>query len=164
MFCPSKYSVQFSHSVVSNSLQPHRLQHARLPCPSSAPGAYSNSCPLSRWYHPTISSSVVPFSSCLQSGSLPMSQFFTSDGQSIGISASASVQILGKELTSCWLWGLVVNSSWVVHWRKVLGICWEICKPLCPGEFREGFLKKVAVKQALKARIVRIWTWKSCHW
>ena len=168
MFCPSKYSVQFSHSVVSNSLQPHRLQHARLPCPSSAPGAYSNSCPLSRWYHPTISSSVVPFSSHLQSfpssGSFLMSQFFTSDGQSIGISASASVQILGKELTSCWLWGLVVNSSWVVHWRKVLGICWEIWKPLCPGEFREGFLKKVAVKQALKARIVRIWTWKSCHW
>ena len=124
MFCPSKYSVQFSHSVVSNSLQPHRLQHARLPCPSSAPGAYSNSCPLSRWYHPTISSSVVPFSSHLQSfpssGSFLMSQFFTSDGQSIGISASASVQILGKELTSCWLWGLVVNSSWVVHWRKVL--------------------------------------------
>ena len=88
-------SVQFCHSVVSNSLQPHRLQHARLPCPSSAPGAYSNSCPLSRWYHPTISSSVVPFSSHLQSfpssGSFLMSQFFTSSGQGIGVSASASV-------------------------------------------------------------------------
>ena len=75
-------------------LQPHGLQHATLPCPSPTPGAYSNSCPLSRWCHPTISYSVVPFSSCLQSfpasGSFLMSQFFTSGGQSIGISASAS--------------------------------------------------------------------------
>ena len=88
-------SIQFSHSVVSNSLQPHGLQHARLPCPSPTPGAYSNSCPSSWWYHPTISSSVVPFSSCLQSfpasGSFQMSQFFMSGGQSIGVSASASV-------------------------------------------------------------------------
>ena len=90
-------SVQFSsiHSVVSDSLWPHGLQHTRLPCPSPTPGAYSNSCPLSRWCHPTILSSVVPFPSCLQSfpasGSLPMSQFFTSGGQSIGVSASASV-------------------------------------------------------------------------
>ena len=70
----------------------HGLQHARLPCPTLTPRAYSNSCPLSRWYHPTISSSVVPFSSCLQSfpasGSFPMSQFFASGGQSIGASAS----------------------------------------------------------------------------
>ena len=70
-------SVQFSHSVVSNSLQPHGLQHARPPCPSPTPGVYSDSCPLSRWCHPTISSSVVPFSSCLQSfpasGSFPVS-------------------------------------------------------------------------------------------
>ena len=88
-------SVQFSCSVVSNSLRPHGLQHARPPCPSPTPGAYSNSCPLSRWCHPIISSSVVPFSSHLQSspasGSFPMSQFFASGGQSIGISASASV-------------------------------------------------------------------------
>ena len=90
-------SVQFSsiHSVVSDSLWPHGLQHTRLPCPSPTPGAYSNSCPLSRWCHPTILSSVVPFPSCLQSfpasGSLPMSQFFTSGGQSIGVSASSSV-------------------------------------------------------------------------
>ena len=88
-------SVQFSCSVVSNSLQPHGLQHARLPCPSPTPGACWNSCPLSQWCHPTISSSVVPFSSCLQffpvSGSFPMSQFFTSGGQSIRASASASV-------------------------------------------------------------------------
>ena len=88
-------SVQLSHSVVSDSLWPHALQHTRPPCPSPARGVYSNSCPLSQWCHPTISSSVVPFSSCLQSfpvsGSFPMSQFFTSDGQSIGVSASATV-------------------------------------------------------------------------
>ena len=88
-------SVQFSHSVVSDSLQPHGLQHSRLPCPSPTPRAYSNSCPLSQWCHPTISSSVVPFSSCPQSfpasGSFQMSQFFTSGGQRIGVSTSASV-------------------------------------------------------------------------
>ena len=86
---------QFSHSVMSNSLQPHGTQHTRLPCPSSTPGACSNSCPSSRGGHPTILSSVIPFSSCLQSfqasGSFPMSQFFTLGGQSIGPSASASV-------------------------------------------------------------------------
>ena len=88
-------SVQFSCSVMSNSLWPHGLQHTRPPCPSPNPGAYSKSCPLTQWCHPTISSSVVPFSSCLQSfpasGSFQMSQFFTSGGQSIGVSASASV-------------------------------------------------------------------------
>ena len=88
-------SVQFSSSVVSNSLQPHGLQHARLPCPSPTPGACSNSCPPSRWCHPTISSSVVPFSFRLQSfpasRSFPVSQFFASGGQSMGASASASV-------------------------------------------------------------------------
>ena len=73
-------SVQFSHSVVSNSLQPHGRQRAKLPCPSPTPGAYTNSCPLSQWSHPTISSSVIPFSSCLQS--FPASEF-VSDGQSI---------------------------------------------------------------------------------
>ena len=81
-------SVQFSCSVTSNSLQPHGLQHARLPCSSPTPRVYLDSCPWSQWCHPTISSSVVPFSSCLQSfppsGSFPMSQFFTSGGQSIG--------------------------------------------------------------------------------
>ena len=79
---------------MSNTLRPHGLQLARLPCPSSTPGVYSNSCPLSQWCHPTILSSVIPFS-CLQSrpasGSFPMSQFFASGGQSIGVSASASV-------------------------------------------------------------------------
>ena len=85
----------FSRSVVSNSLWSHCLQHTRLPCPSPSPGACSNSSPLSQWCHPTISSSVGPFSSCLQSflasGSFPMSQLFTSGDQSIGASASASV-------------------------------------------------------------------------
>ena len=80
---------------MSNSLQPHGLQHTSLSCPSPTPGAYSNSCPSSRWCHPTILSSVVPFSSHLQSfpaaGSLPISQFFISDSQSIGVSASALV-------------------------------------------------------------------------
>ena len=88
-------SVQFSHSVVSDSLRPHELQHARTPCPSQTPGVYWNLCPLSRWCHPTISSSVVPFSSCPQSlpasGSFPVTQLFAWVGQSIEVSASASV-------------------------------------------------------------------------
>ena len=88
-------SVQFSHSVVSDSLQPQGLQHARPPCPSPTPEACSHSCPSSWRYHPTISSSVFPFSSRLQSfpasGSFPMSQLFTSGGQSIGVSAPTSV-------------------------------------------------------------------------
>ena len=86
---------QFSRSVVSDSLRPHELQQARLPCPSPAPEVYSNSCLLSWWHHPTISSFVIPFSSCLQtfpaSGSFLMSQFFTSGDQSIRASASTSV-------------------------------------------------------------------------
>jgi len=90
-----EYSVQFSPSVVPNSLWSHGLQHTRLPCPSTTPRAYSNSCPSSQWCHPAISSSFIPFSSCLQSfpvsGSFRMSQFFTSGSQSIGVSASASV-------------------------------------------------------------------------
>ena len=89
-------SFQFSHSVVSNSLWPHRLQHARPPCLSPTPGIYLNSSPLSHWCHPTISSSAIPFSSRLRSfpasGSFPMSQFFASGGQSIGASALTSVR------------------------------------------------------------------------
>ena len=88
-------SVKFSCSVMSDSLRPHGLQHDRLPCPSPTSGAYSNSCPLSQWCHPDISSSVIPFSSCPQSlpasGSFPMNQLFTWGGQSIGVSALASV-------------------------------------------------------------------------
>ena len=93
-FTESGYSVQyqFSCSVLSDSLRPHELQHARLPCSSLFPRACSNSCPLSRWCHPTISSSIIPFSFCLQSfpasGSFPMSQLFASGSQTIGASAS----------------------------------------------------------------------------
>ena len=88
-------SVQFSHSVVSHSLRPHGLKHARPLCPSPTPRVYSNSCPSSWWCHPTISSSAIPFSSCLQSftasGSFQMSLFFISGDQSIGVSASSSI-------------------------------------------------------------------------
>ena len=86
---------QFSRSVMSDSLRPHGLQHTRPLCPSPTARVYPNSCPLSQWCYPTISSSVVSFSSCLHSflasGSFPVSQFFTSGGQTIGVSASASV-------------------------------------------------------------------------
>ena len=89
------HSVQFSRLVVSNFLRPHEPQHTRLPCPSPTPGVHPNPCPLSQWCHPTISSSVIPSSFCPQSfpapGSFPMSQLFTSGGQSIGVSASTSV-------------------------------------------------------------------------
>ena len=92
---PLALSVQFSSPVVSYSLRPHESQQARPPCPSPTPSVYPSTCPLSQWCHPTISSSVVPFSSCLQffpvSKSFPMNQFFTSGGQSTGVSASASV-------------------------------------------------------------------------
>ena len=88
-------SVQFNHSVVSNSLQPHEPQHARPPCPSPTPGVHSNQCPLCQWCHPSILSSVIPFSSCPQSfptsGSFQMSQLSASGGQRIGVSASTSV-------------------------------------------------------------------------
>ena len=96
-----QFRSQCSRSLMSNSLRPHRLQHARVPCPSSTPGGYPNSCPLSQWCHPTLSSSVIPFSSCLQSfpalGSFQMSQFFASGGQSIGVSASASVLLMNTQ-------------------------------------------------------------------
>ena len=108
-FCPSLFptislsSVQFNHSVMSNSLPTRGLQHARLPCPSPIPSAYSNSCFLSQWCHSAISSSVIPFSSFPQSfpasGCFQMSQLFASGGQSIGTSASASVLPMNIQ---CW--------------------------------------------------------------
>ena len=103
VYCPgSSLDLSFSssvslvsHSVMSDSLWPHESQHTRPPCPSPTPGVYSNSCPSSRWCHPAISSSVIPFSSCPQSlpasGSFPISQPFAWGGQSIGVSASTSV-------------------------------------------------------------------------
>ena len=95
------HSVQFSCSVMSDSLQPHEPQHSRPPCPSPTPRVYSNPCPLCQWCHPTISSSVIPFSSSPQSftawGSFQMSQLCTSGAQSIGVSASASVPPLNTQ-------------------------------------------------------------------
>ena len=121
------FVVQFSRSVVSDSLQPHGLQYTRLPCPSPTPGACSDSCPSSRWCHPTISSSVVPLTSHLQSfpasGSFPVSKFFTSGGQSIEVSASASAL---PNLRTPWIaWksrlvGLLANGYPRIHvmlWR-----------------------------------------------
>ena len=109
-------SVQFSHSVMSDSLWPHELQHTRPPCPSPTPRVYPNWCPLSRWCHPTISSSILPFSSCPQSfpasGSFQMSQLFASCCQSIGGSASASV--LPKNIQDwfpLWWTGLILQSK-----------------------------------------------------
>ena len=112
---PKFHQFQFSHSVMANSLRPHGLQHAKPPCPSPTPGVYSNSCPLSQWYRPTISSSVVPFS-CLQSfpasESFPMSQFLTSGGQSIGASASASVLPMNiQDWFSLGLMGLICHAT-----------------------------------------------------
>ena len=109
-------SVQFSHSVTCNSLWPHGLQYTMLPCTSPTPRAYSNSCPSSWWCHPTISSSVIPFSSCSQSfpasGSFPMSQLFASGGQSIGVSASASVLPMNTQDGSPLVWtGLIFLQS-----------------------------------------------------
>ena len=104
--------VQFSCSVISNSLRPHEPQHTRPPCPSPTPGVYPNPRPLSQWCHPTISSFVVPFSSCPQSspgsGSFPVSQFFTSGGQNIGVSASTSVLPLTTQAWSPLGW-----TSWI---------------------------------------------------
>ena len=121
-------SVQFSLSVVSNSLWPHESQHARPPCPSPTPRVYSNSRPSSRWCHPAISSSVVPFSSCPQSlpasGSFPMSQLFAWGGQSIGVSALASVLPTNTQDWSPLEWigwislqskGLSMNTNLGVH-------------------------------------------------
>ena len=122
-----KYIVQFSRSVVSDSLWPHGLQHARLPCPSPTPGAYSNSCPSSWWCHPIISSSIVPFSfhlrSFLASGSFPMSQFFASGGQSIGVkhivkrSLTSVVQLDFYSLLLLWILCYVYFTT-VKKWKK----------------------------------------------
>ena len=106
-------SVQFSRSVVSDSLWPHELQHARPPCPSPSPGVHSNSRPSSWWCHAAISSSIIPFSSCFQtfpaSGSFPRSQLFASGGQSIG--ASASVTVLPVNIQGWFPLGLIGLTS-----------------------------------------------------
>ena len=128
-------SVQFSSSVVSLSLRPHEPQHTRPPCPSPTPGVYTNSCPLSQWCHLTISFSVVPFSSCLQSfptsGSFQMSQLFASGGQSTGVSASGSV--LPNEYP-----GLI---SFRMDWLDLLAV--------------QGILKSLLQHHSSKASILR---------
>ena len=112
-------SVQFSCLVMSNSMQPDGLQHARPPCPLPTPRVYLNSCPLSWWCHPTISSSVVPLSSCLQSfpasGSFLMNQLFVSGGQSIGFSASITVLPMNTQD-----WSLLGQTGWIFLQSKGL--------------------------------------------
>ena len=140
-------SVQFSHSVVSNSLQPHGLQHTRPPCPSPTPRAYSNPCPLSQWCHPTISSPVVPFSSYPQSfpatGSFQMSQLFTSDGQRIGVSASTSVLPMNFQEWSPlgWTGWISLQSSLLQHHSSKASILQQ-----------SGNLKKIVLKQTNKQK------------
>ena len=111
-FKSNNRSVQYTHSVVSDNLWPHELQHARPPCPSPTPGVHPNPCPSSRWCYPTISSSVVPFSSCPQSlpasGSFPMIQIFASGSQIIGVSASTSVLPMNTQGWSSLGW-----TSWI---------------------------------------------------
>ena len=107
-------SVQFSRSVVSDSLQPHESQHARPPCPSPTPRVHPDLCPSSQWCHPAISSSVVPFSSCPQSlpasGSFPMSQLFAWGGQRIGVSASIHINNYGfLKLSLLSLWNSILS-------------------------------------------------------
>ena len=133
-WCPCFSSVQFSRLVISDSLQPYGLQYATLPSPSPTPGACSNSCPLSRWCHPTISSSVIPFF-CLQyfpaSGSFPMSQFFASGSQSIEASASASVFPMNiQDCFTLWLTGLILKTkgplrSLLQHHNSKASILWR---------------------------------------
>ena len=122
-------SVQFSRSVVSDFMWPHELQHSRLPCPLPAPGFHPNPCPLNQWCHPIISSSVIPFSSCPQSfpasGSFPMSQLFTSCGQSIGVSASTSVLPMNIQDWSLlgWTGWISLEKAMATHSRT---LAWEV--------------------------------------
>ena len=128
-------SVQFSRSVMSDSLRPHELQHTRPPCPSPTPGVHSDPRPSSWWYHPAISSSVIPFSSCPQSlpasESFPMSQLFTCDGQSTGVSALASflpknTQDWSPLEWTCWISLLSeINYSW---WKPPEETSWPYIK------------------------------------
>ena len=178
-------SVQFSRSDLSNSLWPHELKHTRSPCPSLTPRVYPNSSPLSPWCHPTISSSVVPFSSSLQSfpasGSFPVSQFFASGGQSIGVSALASVLpmniqnwfplrfpkvLLGPVLKDLSEWGKW--KSTLIHW----GQCWAkqiihgifgIPPPRTKARNFNDYIKSLEVKNVLiglrnAIPIPQIWT------
>ena len=127
-------SVQFSCSVVSDSLRPHESQHARPPCPSPTPGVHSNSCSLSWWCHSAISSSVVPFSSCPQplpaTESFPMSQLFAWGGQSIGVSALASVLSMNTQDWSPLEWTGWISLQSKGLSRPVADSCWCMAKPI----------------------------------
>ena len=148
---------------MSNSLRPHGLQHTRPPCPSPTPGVYPNSCPLSWWCHPTISS-VVPFSSCLQSfpasGSFQMSQLFTSCGQSIGVLVSTSSQGYGFSSSHVWMWELDNKAEhWRIDafelwcWRRLLRVPWtarrskqSMLKAIIPEYLLEGLMLKLKLQ------------------
>ena len=179
------YSVQFSHSVMSNSLWPHGLQHTRLPCPSPTSTACSNSCPLSRWCHPIISSSVTPFSSCLQffpaSGSFPMNQFFVPDGQSIGVSTSSSV--LAMNIHDYWknhtwllekpLWITLIFTSNLKNnnYTNKFKLCptpWDPMDCSLPGSsvhgiFQVRILEWVAISFSRGSSWPRDWIWSLLH-
>ena len=137
-------SVRFSHSVVSDSLRPHELQHARPPCPSPTPRVHSNSCASSRWCHPVISSSVVPFCSwplpLPASGSFPVSQLFAWGGQSIGVSASASAPPMNSKDWSPFFWG-GRGISFRMDWLDLLAV--------------QGTLKSLLQHHSSKASILQ---------
>ena len=130
---------------MSDSLRPHGLQHVRFPCPTPTPGVYSNSCPLSRWCHPTISSFVVPFFSCLQSfwasGSFQISQFFASGGQSIRVSASALIFPMNIHAFELWYWRR--RSSF--HWTEKRSNQ-SILKEIGPGFSLEGLMLRLKLQ------------------
>ena len=151
----------FSHLAVSDALWPHELQHARLPCPSQCSGTCSNSCPLSWWCHPTISSLVVPFSSCLQSfpasGSFPMSRLFSSGGQSIGASASASV--LPTNIKG-WLYDFWCYKT--EFFKDILGIFWGSLKPLSEGLWSQNHFIIIWKHFSLLSS-GHVWMWELNH-
>ena len=163
-------SVQFSWLVVSDSLRPHESQHAWPPRPSPTPGLYSNSCPSSRWCHPAISSSVVPFYSCPQSlpasGSFLMSQLFPWGGQSIGISASASVCLVKAMVFPVVMYGC---ESWTVKkaehrktdafelwcWRRLLRV------PRTARRSNQSVLKEISLGCSLEGLMLKLEPWTS---
>ena len=162
--------IQFSCSVMPDSLWPHGLQHARLPCPSRHPRACSNSRPSSRWYQSTLQYFVVPFSSCLPSfpasGSFPRSQFFTSDGQSIGVSASASILLMN--IQEWFPLGLIDVLGWSkslfrfflrMLWNKTELTFWPTqCQQKC-GEII-SLLRELQLKAPA---ILWIWGWRAAR-
>ena len=149
---------QFNCLVMSNSLRHSGLQHARLPCPSPTPGTCSNSCPSSQWCHPSIPSSVIPFSSCLQSfpasGSFPMSQFFASDGQSIGVSASAAV--LPMNIQNWFPLGLTGLISLYFHMSQMVEHYDSRFKPLQDKKAKQKIIN-VHSKFSRSSRRTKIW-------